>query len=197
MLPVDPATLPTLVPAALTPNRTPGAGMAFCPAQGLRSGPRAAMAADAGIALGCMVHSALGGLGLGLAALVAVHPGVHDAVRRAGVAYMLRLAMQAWRAGPAAAGAGVAGGTARAFGAAPAVNHLDPKVILFIPAFVPRFCDPARPLLPQVLPFGAARSALGLVALMARTPGLARGLRRMSSGIFAALAARLAWGERA
>lgn len=207
MLPVDPATLLAFIPAALALNLTPGADMAFCLAQGLRSGPRAAMAANAGIAVGCMVHSTLAGLGV--AALVAAHPGVYDAIRWAGVAYLLWLAVLAWRAGPVAPGAAVAGSVARAFGAALAVNLLNPKVILFILAFVPQFCDPTRPLLPQFLLFGGVLSLGGFVvngvvglsaggvgARMARSPGLARGLGRVSSGIFVALAARLAWGMR-
>lgn len=207
MLPVEPAVLLAFVPAALALNLTPGADMAFCLAQGIRSGPRAAMAANAGIALGCMVHATLAGLGV--AALVAARPALYDAIRWAGVAYLLWLAVQAWRAGPATAGAIAAGGAVRAFGAGLAVNLLNPKVILFILAFVPQFSDPARPLLPQFLLFGAVLSlggfavngavglsAGGLGARMARSPGFARGLGRVSAAIFAGLAARLAWGAR-
>jgi threonine/homoserine/homoserine lactone efflux protein len=207
MLPVDPATLLAFVPAALALNLTPGADMAFCLAQGIKSGPRAAMAANAGIAVGCMVHSALAGLGV--AAIVAAHPGVYDAIRWAGVGYLLWLAVQTWRAGPATAGSVAATGVLRAFASGLAVNLLNPKVILFILAFVPQFCDPTRPLLPQFLLFGGVLSlggflvngivglsAGGLGARMARSPGMARGLGRVSSGIFVALAARLAWGAR-
>lgn len=204
---VDPAVLLAFVPAALALNLTPGADMAFCLAQGIKSGPRAAMAANAGIAVGCMVHAALAGLGV--AAVVAAHPGLYDAIRWAGVAYLLWLAAQALRAGPAVAGRVVDGGTLRAFGSGLAVNLLNPKVILFILAFVPQFCDPTRPLLPQFLLFGSVLSlggflvngvvglsAGGLGARMARSPALARGLGRVSSAIFVALAARLAWGVR-
>lgn len=207
MFPVDPATLVAFIPAALALNLTPGADMAFCLAQGIKSGPRAAMGANAGIAAGCMVHSTLAGLGV--AAVVAAHPGVYDAIRWAGVAYLLWLAVQAWRAGPATAGVVAATGALRAFASGLAVNLLNPKVILFILAFVPQFCDPTRPLLPQFLLFGGVLSfggflvngavglsAGGLGARMARSPGLARGLGRVSSAIFVGLAARLAWGAR-
>lgn len=204
---VDPAVLLAFVPAALALNLTPGADMAFCLAQGIKSGPRAAMAANAGIAVGCMVHSALAGLGV--AAVVAAHPGVYDAIRWAGVGYLLWLAVLAWRAGPAVAGNVADGGAVKAFASGLAVNLLNPKVILFILAFVPQFCDPTRPLLPQFLLFGAVLSLGGFVvngivglsaggvgARMARSPELARGLGRVSSAIFVGLAARLAWGVR-
>jgi len=107
-LAVDAVTLLAFVPAALALNLTPGADMMFCVGQGLKSGPRAAVAADLGIALGGMVHVALAGLGLG--ALVAAHPGLFDLIRWIGVAYLLWLALQALRSGalPAAAPPGSA-----------------------------------------------------------------------------------------
>ncbi|TKA93842.1 LysE family translocator, partial [Cereibacter changlensis] len=53
---VDPVVLLAFVPAALALNLTPGADMMFCLGQGLKAGPRAALAADAGIAAGGMVR---------------------------------------------------------------------------------------------------------------------------------------------
>src|SRR5690606_16971433 len=41
---VDPLTLAAFVPAALALNLTPGADMMFCLAQGMRGGPRPAVA---------------------------------------------------------------------------------------------------------------------------------------------------------
>jgi threonine/homoserine/homoserine lactone efflux protein len=215
LLPVDPSALILFVPAALALNLTPGADMAFCLAQGLRAGPRAAMAANLGIALGCLAHAVLAGLGL--AALVAAHPGLYEAIRWAGVAYLLWLAVQALRAGPVppatdeAPGSSFRGadGAGRVLLTALAVNLLNPKVILFMLAFVPQFCDPARPLLPQFLLFGAVLclgglavngavgvSAGGLGRRLARSPLSARWLGRVSAAIFAGLAARLAWSVR-
>ena len=82
MIPIDPLTLLAFVPAALALNLTPGADMMFCLGQGLRGGPKAALAADAGIALGAMIHVLIAGLGLG--ALVATSPWLFDAIRWAG-----------------------------------------------------------------------------------------------------------------
>ena len=61
--PVDMVTLLTFIPAALALNLTPGADMMFCLGQGMRGGPRAAIAADLGIVLGGLVHVNVAGLG--------------------------------------------------------------------------------------------------------------------------------------
>jgi threonine/homoserine/homoserine lactone efflux protein len=92
---MDLVLLLAFIPAALALNLTPGADMMFCLGQGVRSGTRAALAASAGISTGAMVHVALAGVGLG--ALVATVPWLFDAIRWAGVAYLLWLAIGALR----------------------------------------------------------------------------------------------------
>lgn len=203
---VDPVVMLAFIPAALALNLTPGADMMFCLGQGLRGGPRAALAADAGIAVGGMVHVLVAGLGLG--ALVARAPWLFEVIRWVGVAYLLWLAVQALRAGPVGA-VKVAGSSSRAFRDGLLVNLTNPKVILFVLAFVPQFVDVARPVLPQFLVFGAILSLGGLAVnglvgvgaggigqRMARSPGFARWLGRVSAGVFAALAVRLAVMQR-
>jgi len=200
---IDPLTLATFIPGALALNLTPGADMMFCLGQGLRGGPRAALAADAGIAIGCMVHVTLAGVGLG--ALVAAHPAAFDAIRWAGVGYLLWLALRSLRAGPMDARPGAALAPGRAFWQGLAVNLLNPKVILFVLAFLPQFVDPARPILPQFLILGTVIAVGGLVvngavgvlaggigARLARSPALARALGRVTAVIFVGLAVRLA-----
>ena len=89
------------------------------------------------------------------------------------------------------------------------VNLLNPKVILFILAFLPQFVDPARPILPQFLTLGVVfaigglivNGAVGLFAgsigqRLARSAGFARWLGRISAGIFGLLALRLALLQR-
>lgn len=204
MLPVDALTLLAFIPAGLALNLTPGADMMFCLGQGLKSGRRAAMAANFGIALGGMVHTLLAALGLG--ALVAAHPAAFEAIRWLGVAYLLWLAVAALRAGPGTFDPG--GKTfpaGKIFVQALMVNLMNPKVILFILAFLPQFVDPARPLLPQFLTLGVVFSIGGLVVngavgffagsigqRVARSAGLAKWLGRISATIFGALALRLA-----
>ncbi len=204
MLPVDPLTLLAFIPAGLALNLTPGADMMFCLGQGLRSGRRAAMAANFGIAVGGMVHTTLAALGLG--ALVAAHPAAFEAIRWLGVGYLLWLAVGALRASPFAGGVAVVPTSpARAFWQGLMVNLLNPKVILFILAFLPQFVDPARAILPQFLTLGLVFSAGGLMVngavgmfagsigqRLARSAGLSRWLSRISATIFGALALRLA-----
>jgi threonine/homoserine/homoserine lactone efflux protein len=209
MLPVEPLTLLAFIPAGLALNLTPGADMMFCLGQGLKGGRRAAMAANFGIALGGMVHVTLAALGLG--ALVAAHPAAFEAIRWLGVGYLLWLAVMALRSGALVAEATIAPRpAARVFAQALLVNLLNPKVILFILAFLPQFVDPARPILPQFLTLGVVFSLGGLVVngavglfagsigqRLARSAGLSRWLGRVSAGIFGALALRLALMPRA
>ena len=204
MLPVEPLTLLAFAPAGLALNLTPGADMMFCLGQGLKSGRRAAMAANFGIALGGMVHVTLAALGLG--ALVAAHPAAFEAIRWLGVGYLLWLAVGTLRSSPFAAEASVEiVPAARVFLQALVVNLLNPKVILFILAFLPQFVDPARPILPQFLTLGLVfcfgglivNGAVGLFAgsigqRVARSANLSRWLSRISATIFGALALRLA-----
>jgi threonine/homoserine/homoserine lactone efflux protein len=198
---IDPWVFIAFVPAALALNLTPGPDMAFCLGQGLRSGPRAAVAASAGVALGGMIHTALAGLGLG--AVVAALPGAFDVIRWIGVVYLVYLAWGAFRSPAGTRAIGHAMSVWRAFGSGLAVNLANPKVILFVLAFVPQFVVPqAGPVLMQFLVFGAMMGLGGLVingavgvfasTLGRRLAGGGRVLGWISGGIFIALAARLA-----
>ncbi|WP_299610555.1 LysE family translocator [uncultured Tateyamaria sp.] len=200
---VDPVLLLAFIPAGLALNLTPGADMMFCLGQGLRAGPRAALAASAGISLGSFVHTGLAGLGLG--ALVAAVPLAFEVIRWIGVAYLLWLAVQTLRRSTNPGAAPVV--PRRAFRAGLMVNLTNPKVILFVLAFVPQFVSPeAGPVLPQFLIFGALLALGGFVingavGVFASGAGkrLARGSRVLdyiSASVFAALAARLAILER-
>lgn len=207
MLPVDPIVLLAFLPAGLALNLTPGADMLFCIGQGMRRGPRAAWGASGGVALGSFVHGALAGLGLG--ALVAAHPGLFDVIRWVGVAYLLWLAVTSLRA--RAPGAAAPEGSSKAFRDGFLVNLTNPKVILFVLAFVPQFVDPARgQVLAQFLTFAAMLAVGGFVInglagafsarvgqRMAKSEGMSRWLGRISAGIFGALALKLALAERA
>lgn len=200
---VDPVLLLAFIPAGLALNLTPGADMMFCLGQGLRAGPRAAIAASAGISVGAFVHTGLAGLGLG--ALVAAVPLAFEVIRWIGVAYLLWLAVQTLRHRSTPDVTPVA--PRRAFRAGLMVNLTNPKVILFVLAFVPQFVNPeAGPVLPQFLIFGALLALGGFVingavGVFAGGAGqrLAQGSRvldYLSAGVFGALAARLAILER-
>ncbi|PTQ73475.1 threonine/homoserine/homoserine lactone efflux protein [Celeribacter persicus] len=207
---VDPLTLAAFLPAALALNMTPGADMMFCLAQGLRGNRRAAVAASAGISAGSMVNVTLAGLGLG--ALVAASPHLFSTIRWIGVAYLVWLAIRTLRS-PHEVGA--TGQTmkspARAFREGFLVNVSNPKVILFILAFIPQFVDPTRgSVLGQFLIFGAVISlggffinaavgwfAVGFGGVLARSQRAERLLRYLSASVFGLLALKLATERRA
>jgi len=204
---VDGLTLLAFIPAALALNLTPGADMMFCLGQGLRGGPRAALAADAGISLGAMIHVLIAGLGLG--ALMATSPWLFEVIRWIGVGYLLWLALAAIRKGAGAPDVPKVR-PSRAFQEALLVNLTNPKVILFVLAFIPQFVDPARgPILLQFLLFGLILSIGGFVvngAVGVFAGGLGRGIANsprfgvilgwISASVFTALAFRLALSER-
>ncbi len=202
---VDLLTLFAFIPAALALNLTPGADMMFCLGQGLRSGPKAAVAASAGISMGSTVHVIIAGLGLG--AVIAAAPWAFDVISWIGVAYLLYLAWQALRSNDPTRAAGEGLSATRAFWSGFVVNLTNPKVILFVLAFIPQFVDPAAgSVLLQFLIFGAVLGIGGFFingAVGVFASGVGRRLTHsgkvlgwITSGIFVALAARLAVLER-
>ncbi|EEE36889.1 transmembrane amino acid efflux protein [Rhodobacteraceae bacterium KLH11] len=205
---IETVTLLAFIPAALVLNFTPGADMMFCFGQGLRAGTRSALFASAGVSAGLMVQVLLAGLGLG--AVVSTVPWVFDAIRWAGVAYLLFLAWGAIRNG-AISGDAPAKPTHFAFREGLLVNLTNPKVILFVLAFIPQFVDPARgSVLLQFLTFGAiitvgsivVNGMVGIFAggagrLLVSNPRASRIMGWITGGIFATLAIRLAILERA
>lgn len=208
LIPVE--TLLVFTPAALALNLTPGNDMLFCLGQGMRSGARAGVAASFGIATGGMIHTLAAALGL--AALLAAHPGAFEAIRWAGIAYLVWLAVQTFRSPgllltPAA---GRRDTPWRAFREAVMVNVLNPKVAVFILAFLPQFVDPARGstflqfmLLGAVFNIGGTVANLLVGIFAGRLSGwlagrarVARAFQMATGGIFLMLAARLAFERR-
>ncbi|WP_238363916.1 LysE family translocator [Mesobacterium pallidum] len=198
----DPLVLLAFVPAALALNITPGADMMFCLAQGLRRGARAATLASAGIALGGLIHAAIAGLGL--SALVEAWPPAFDLIRWAGVGYLLWLAWGALRGGGADKQDLPPGNP---FLQGLMVNLTNPKVILFVLAFVPQFVRPEDgAVLAQFLVFGLVLSLGGFIINAAvgiasggigrKLAGGGRVLGYVTAGIYSALALRLAMVSR-
>lgn len=205
-MPIDALTLLAFIPAALALNLTPGADMMFCLGQGLRGGPKAALAADFGISAGAMIHVTLAGLGLGAA--MATLPWFFEAIRWLGVGYLVWLALKTLRH-PTAVSSPEIIRPGRAFRDGLLVNLTNPKVILFVLAFLPQFVDPTRPVLPQFLILGAILSLGGLVVngavgvfagslgrALTRSQRFEQGLRIVTASIFGFLAVRLALTQR-
>ena len=198
----DPALLLAFIGAGLLLNLTPGADFVFISASGISGGPRVGMAAAVGVNLGIVVHVAMAAAGL--SALLIAFPLAYDVIRYAGAAYLIYLAIQAWRSsgeiGQGKAAPSLLSAIRRGF----IPNVLTPKTALFIFAFIPQFTDPAiGPIWMQVLFLGGVFMAFGFAfalslgalagafsnALKAR----ARLLNRLSAVMFAGLAARLVW----
>ena len=196
----DPTVLLAFVTAGLLLNLTPGVDFVFVSTSGITAGPRIGMAAALGINLGVIVHVLLAAAGV--SALLLAHPAAYHLIRYLGAAYLLYLAVRAWRAS----------GTLDSTQAAPTVktaiwrgfltNLLNPKTTLFIFAFLPQFTDPALgPIWLQILILGMIFLFNGLLfsLAMGATSGAfahalksrVRFLNKLTSVIFGGLAARL------
>ena len=204
-------SLPLFALAVLVLNATPGVDMLLTVGRTLAGGPRAGLAAAAGISAGCVVHVLAAAFGL--AALLAVSSAAFTFIKGAGALYLLWLAWgmlrAAWRperstatpqeratAPPMRVGADFRRGLL--------TNVLNPKVALFVLAFLPQFIagDSAHKTL-AFLALGGLMVAQGtlflvlLVALSARlrrvgsSPVLARSLNAMGATLFVAMAWRL------
>lgn len=200
-LAMDPWVFVTFIGAAFLLYLTPGADMMFTIASGVSGGPKAGLAAAAGISLGVMAHVVMAAAGL--AVLVAASPAVLDAVQYAGAAYLAYLAYASWTADPDIATRKGRADVWRAFRRGFLTNLMNPKVILFILAFLPQFTDPAvGPVWQQIIILGVILGFGGIITdgaygvfagLMAERVRKSAGtMNKISAVIFGGLAARLA-----
>ncbi len=205
---IDLSTLAVFLPAALILNLTPGSDFLYCLGQGIKGGPLCGVSASFGIATGSLIHCLLAAFGL--SAVFALYPVAFEVLRWSGVCYLLWLAYQtvqesgsliipeegeirkwlpAWRDGVM-------------------VNLLNPKVAIFILAFIPQFIVAAKgnPIL-QFLILGlvfnfsgtSVNAVVGLSGArlgnwLRRSPGIARQLQVISAIVFVVIAIRLAMG---
>ncbi|HTO85612.1 MAG TPA: LysE family translocator [Methylomirabilota bacterium] len=209
------ATLAPFFVAALTLNLTPGADMTYVIARSLGQGRAAGIVSALGVSAGSLVHAMLAAVGL--SALLLQSETAFQAIKYAGAAYLLYLAWKAWRATDAAASAAPRppASLGRIFAEGALTNLLNPKVALFILAFLPLFVDPARgSVAGQILFLGLLFNTSGttvnvLVAVLVgwlagaarRSAGgsfrFAAVMRRASAAIFVFLALQFALGQRA
>jgi threonine/homoserine/homoserine lactone efflux protein len=152
------------VAAGVLLNLTPGPDLLYAITRAGAQGSRAGWAAALGTSTGCLVHVALGALGI--AALLASSASAFLLLKLAGAAWLAWLGLRMLLA-PAPAPDTVAQGTegraaqplglAAVFREAALINILNPKVALFFLAFVPQFVSP------QAAQPGLAFAALGAV----------------------------------
>lgn len=192
---------------------SPGPGAVFVMSASLRHGFARGYFATIGLVLGLLTQLAVVSAGLG--ALLATSALAFAVVKWAGVAYLVWLGVQQWRAPALPAAVTPAGGGTvpaepawttrrRLIGQAWALNAVNPKGTAFMLAVLPPFLAPGEPLLPQYLAIGATLAFTDLVvnagyaALAARLVGLLRtGSRvrlanRLFGGAFVALGVLLA-----
>ncbi|MFI9247287.1 LysE family translocator [Streptomyces sp. NPDC053086] len=185
---------------------TPGPDMMFIVAVGGRGGPLTGVTAAAGVACAMFVHAVAAALGL--SALFLALPALYHVLRWAGAAYLLFLAVRAFRGDGEPAGTGPAPGKGRrrAFWRGAVTNLLNPKVILFNVSFLPQFVNPdLGHVREEFLVLGCTITVMGLLvdgsvgllsgklaSLLRRSRRVARGLDYFSGTVFAGLAVRLA-----
>jgi len=191
---------------------SPGAGAISCMAAGLRFGLRRAMWNIVGLIIGIMFVLLVVAVGLG--ALLATSTVAFLVVKWLGVAYLMWLGAQQWRA-PAiaidadATVADMAGSRKQLVLRGFLVNATNPKGIVFMLAVLPQFIDPARPQLVQYLICGATLTLTDLVVMtgytglaarvlrLLRTPGQIRAMNRTFGGLLMGMGALLATFKRA
>lgn len=192
----------------------PGTGVIYTLSCGLFQGRVASIAAAFGCTLGILPHMAASMLGL--AALLHASAVAFQAVKFAGVAYLLYLAWGMWResgtlqvTAPKAGDRG-SGGVVRVATRGFLINILNPKLSIFFLAFLPQF-TPADAVSPLWVMAGHSAVFMlmtfvifvlyGMFAALVRarvisSSGAMRWLRRSFAGVFAALGVRLAFMER-
>jgi threonine/homoserine/homoserine lactone efflux protein len=195
--------------AALSLNLTPGNDMMYVLGQSLKGGARSGISASLGIAGGSLIH--LGLVALGVAVILAQHPLLFELIRYAGACYLLWIAYTTLAAPMSAlAHDDTQRSTFAAFRDGVLVNLFNPKIIVFMFAFLPPFIRPENgsPLL-QLLILGMIFNVGGtiincLVALFAGKIGAVlstslnfrRWFSRISAGLFLILAARLVFEKK-
>ncbi len=179
---------------------SPGAGAVAAMSSGLTHGFQRGYWTTAGLILGIWTQVLLVGVGLG--ALVAASTTLFTVIKWAGVAYLIYLGVQQWRAPVVALQAqddGVLGG-ARARRRDLVlrgwmVNTINPKGTVFLLAVVPQFLHLELPLAPQYLVIAATLGFTDLVvmggytALAAKVLGALKDLRliRTMNRVFGSL----------
>lgn len=157
----------------------PGPSVAFATAQAMRHGPRTAVVAVAGDALGTVVHIAIAVAGL--ATLVAVSQVALPFLQIAGGLFIIHMSIQSFRAWrqPVAASAFVGDGVTFWAGFFACVTN--PKAIVFFVALFPGFISPEHSILVQSLVYGAIFLVLDAISILAYAFGALFAMRRASS----------------
>lgn len=203
------------LPAVAIIIAIPGPDMLLSLSRGLTQGHGAGFAHALGVGVGTLAHSLLAALGV--SALLTASEMAFWVMKLVGAAYLIYLGVQQWRNASASTMINAPKAPLKTiFWRGMLSNLLNPKVALFVLAFVPQFvrsgdgANPASSPLVQMMLLGAifsvltviAYSALGAAAggvsrWLAAHPAYLRGVNRGSAGLFVASgAAVLLMGRR-
>jgi threonine/homoserine/homoserine lactone efflux protein len=152
---ISPATLAAYVGLVLAIAIAPGPNVLFVMTQSAWRGPRAGLCAATGIETANSLYVLCSAVGL--AGLIAASGTAFEIIKWVGAAYLVWLALQAFRSSFSKADAPILSGgeaSARAFRDGVVVALGNPKTILFFLALFPQFIDPAKPIWTQSLALG-------------------------------------------
>jgi threonine/homoserine/homoserine lactone efflux protein len=207
-MPVE--TLLTFALASALLSLAPGPDNLFVLMQSAQHGARAGLWVTLGLCTGLMGHTAL--VAGGVAAIFLVNALAFTVLKLAGAAYLLTLAVGAWKAGMSALPKekSVVLPALRLYRRGIVMNLTNPKVAIFFLAFLPQFTTPTNGnIAMQIILLGLifmmlTLAVFGCVALLAgrladafnRSGRVQQALNRLSALVFAGLAIRLALASR-
>lgn len=203
-------TLLTFMLASTLLSLAPGPDNIFVLMQSALHGARAGLLVTLGLCTGLVVHTAL--VAGGVAAIFLVNTVAFTLLKLVGAAYLIYLAVGAWKAGASALPAEqVPAQTAlQLYRRGIVMNMTNPKVAIFFLAFLPQFANPAAGniafqiivlglifIVIALLVFGSVALLSGrLAAAFKRSSSVQSLLNRAAAVVFAGLALRLALTSR-
>ena len=193
---IDPQTYNLFLLTALVLVLSPGPDTVMILSRTIATGPRAGLMTLLGTQTGNVVHALLAGLGV--SSLLLLFPYAFDVLKYVGAAYLVHLAVTAWRAPPTleldTRLASRRGSALRYFHQGLTNNLVNPKMIPFFVALFPQFVHPeSGNVALQSLALGAtlAGMAIAWIAVLVLLVGRFRS-RVASSAPFLKLTNRLA-----
>jgi homoserine/homoserine lactone efflux protein len=180
---MDLATWLAFFAASWAISISPGAGAVAAMSAGLTHGFRRGYLTTLGLVLGIWTQIVVVGIGLG--ALVATSATAFAVIKWAGVAYLVWLGVQQWRAPARPIAQASADATPRRardlIVRGWIINALNPKGTVFLLAVVPQFLSLGQPLAPQYLVIALTLGFTDLVVMAGYTALAARLLRTLKS----------------
>ena len=216
MISIETSNLLFFVSASLLLIIAPGPDIVFLVTQGVTRGRRAGFATAMGLAAGNLVHTTAAALGVSV--IFRASPVAFQALKLAGVGYLLYLAWKTLQSSerpadavPETTATGLVadeGDPKNLFWRGFFMNILNPKVALFFLAFLPQFATPERgPIYLQMITYGVLFTFMviivfGTFGVLAgavsgwlarrRSGGTGRGFAWVVALVYVGLAVRLA-----